>query len=384
MKEQTLCSETIKIMRIDTNKINKMNNLKNMAMAILIIPIITLASCSSKEDTREIIEMDPISVEVLEVNGTTQNSNFSVSGSIKPEKEANISTRMMGFITNVNVEVGDYVKKGKVLVEISSSDLKAKLAQVKANIHQAEVGVQNAKKDFDRMTKLFEQSSATEKELDDITTHYNMSKSGLDAARQMENEVNAQFAYTRIIAPFSGTVNAKYVNTGELANPGMPLLSIAKTEKYQAVGMVPENKISGLKKGQNATVWIKSLKKEIDATIDEIAISSKHTGGQFIVKLNLDKHTNQLYDGMYSTITFDESNISEQSSILIPEESLITQGSLKGVYTVGPENNAILRWLRLGKKSGDKYEVLSGLEGGERLVISSESRLYNGVPLTIQ
>ena len=361
-----------------------MTNLKSLLLAILIIPILTLASCSSKEDAREVIEMDPISVKTLKVDGTQEANSFSVSGNIQPEKEANISTRMMGFITNIHVEAGDYVKKGKVLVEISSSDLKAKIAQVKANIHQAEVGVQNAKKDFDRITKLFEQSSVTQKELDDITTHYNMSKAGLEAARQMENEVSAQFAYTRIIAPFSGTINAKYVNAGEMANPGMPLLSLVKTDKFQAVAMVPENQIPYLKKGQKAKIWIKSLKAEIGGTIDEIAMSSKHTGGQFIVKLNLDKHTNKLYAGMFSTITFDSDKKGGEQSIFIPAESLIAQGSLKGVYTVGSDNKAILRWLRIGRKSGDNYEVLSGLDSGDQLIMSSEARLYNGAPLNIQ
>lgn len=371
-------------MKLNTNKINKMTDLKSMLLAILIIPILTLASCSSKEDAREVIEMDPISVKTLKVDGAQQTSNFSVSGNIQPEKEANISTRMMGFITKMHVEAGDQVRKGKVLVEISSSDLKAKVAQVKANIHQAEVGVQNAKKDFERITKLFEQSSVTQKELDDITTHYNMSKAGLEAARQIENEVNAQFAYTRITAPFSGTITAKYVNAGEMANPGMPLLSLAKTDKFQAIAMVPENQISYLKKGQKANIWIKSMKAEIGGTIDEIALSSKQTGGQFIVKLDLDKHANQLYAGMFTTITFDSNKRDNQQSIVIPAESLITRGSLKGVYTVGVDNKAILRWLRIGKKIGAQYEVLSGLDSGDTLIISSESRLYNGAPLTIQ
>ena len=361
-----------------------MTGLKSILLAILIIPILTLASCSSKEDTREIIEMDPISVKTMKVNGSNQANSFSVSGNIQPEKEANISTRMMGFITNMNVEVGDYVRKGKVMVEISNSDLKAKLAQVKANIHQAEVGVQNAKKDFDRITKLFEQSSVTQKELDDISTHYNMSKAGLEAARQMENEVNAQFAYTRITAPFSGTVNAKYANSGEMASPGMPLLSIAKTDKLQAVAMVPENQISHIKTGQKAKIWVKSLKAEIEGTVDEIAVSSKNTGGQFIVKLNLAKHAHQLYAGMFSTVTFDSEIENDQKSIVIPAESLIIQGSLKGVYTVGTDNKAILRWLRIGKNVGNQYEVLSGLDNGDELIISSASRLYNGAPLTIQ
>ena len=361
-----------------------MITLYNSILAVGLFTVLTLVGCSSHEESNSMVEMDPIAVETLNVSSSTTASGFSVSGNVQPEKEVNISTRMMGYITNVNAEVGNRVSKGKVLVNISNTDLQAKLAQVKANITQAEVGLQNAKKDFDRITTLFSQNSVTQKELDDITTHYNMAKAGVEAAKQMENEVNAQFAYTRITAPFSGTVTAKYANSGDMANPGMPLLTIAKTGQYQVVAMVPENQISNVTTGQNVSVWLKSIEKEITGKVDEIAVSSSNTGGQFIVKINLDKHDEQLYAGMFTTVSFEGNPNSEQETILIPENSLFQNGGLKGVYTVGSDNVAILRWLRIGKKHGDSYEVLSGLSKGDQLIVSSQSRLYNGAPLSIK
>lgn len=369
---------------INTIKNKKMNYFQTLLILAFVLPLLTLSSCSKKEHETTIKKVEPISVEIMEIQSADQTSSISVSGNIQAEEEAKISTRMMGFIQNMNAEVGDYVKKGKVLVNISNSDLQAKLAQVKANIRQAEVGVQNAEKDFKRISKLFDQNSVTQKELDDITTHYNMAKAGLEAAKQMENEVNAQFKYTRITAPFSGTVTNKYANTGEIANPGMPLLTIAKTSNYQAVAMVPENYISQLKKGQNAKVLIKAFDSEINGTVEEVSVSSNNTGGQYIVKIDLDDHKHKLYAGMFSTITFESLENVQQQKILIPENSLITKGELKGIYTVGVNNNAILRWLRIGRKYENKYEVLSGLDIGDKIITSSNSRLYNGSPLIIQ
>ena len=361
-----------------------MNTIQNIFLAFVFFTSLTIVGCSSHSESKEIIKMDPISVETIKLSSTNAAIGYSVSGNIQAEKEANISTRMMGYITEINAEVGDYVAKGKVLVNISSVELQAKLAQVKSNIRQAEVGFENAKKDFDRITKLFEQSSVTQKELDDITTHYNMAKAGVEAAKQMENEVNAQFAYSRITAPFSGTVTAKYANSGDLANPGMPLLTIANTNTYQAVAMVPENQISNLKKGQKATINLKSIDKDIIGTVDEIAVSSSNTGGQFIVKLDLEKHDERLYAGMYATVSFEGAKDDSQETILIPETSIVKNGGLKGVYTVGEDNVAILRWLRLGKQHGNQYEVISGLASGDQLIVSSQSRLYNGAPLIIK
>jgi RND family efflux transporter MFP subunit len=361
--------------------------MKTLHITILVagfFTLMTIIGCSSHEESAPITKMESITVETLNVSSSNTMSSFSVSGNVQPKKEANISTRMMGYITGINAEVGDYITKGKVLVNISNSDLQAKLGQVKANITQAEAGVQNAKKDYDRISTLYEQSSVTQKELDDISTHYNMAKAGLEAAKQMENEVKSQFAYTRITAPFSGTITAKYANSGDLANPGMPLLTIAKTGQYQVVAMVPENQISSIKTGQKATIWLKSIEKEINGIVNEIAVSSSNTGGQFIVKLNLDKHDQKLYAGMFTTVSFEGNQDKQQETILIPENSLVKKGGLKGVYTVGADNVAILRWLRIGRKYGDNYEVLSGLSKGDKLIISSQSRLYNGAPLTIK
>lgn len=366
---------------INNRKTTKMNT---SIFSLLMVAILVFAGCSKDEQSKEIVKMDPISVGVVDLINSKQSNTFSVSGNIQPEKEVKISTRMMGFISGLYGEVGDYVKKGKVLVNINNADLQAKLAQVKANVSKAEIALQNTKKDFDRITKLYEQSSVTQKELDDISAHYNMVKSSLEAAKQMEKEVSSQFEYTRITAPFSGVISSKFVQTGELANPGMPLLTLAKTGNYEAVAMVPENQIAQLKTGQKAEVYIKSTNAKMTGIIDEIGVSSNNTGGQFIVKIKLDKHDQQLYAGMFSTITFQSIKQVEQNTLLIPENGIIEKGGLKGVYTVSSDNNAILRWLRLGRKVGDQYEVLSGLDSGDRLIVSSSSRLYNGAPLTIQ
>ena len=359
-------------------------NTRTLLLTAFMVGAMMITSCSKKEESLPPKDLDPIAVETIKTTISTQTKSFNVSGNIQAEEEINISTRMMGYIQNINAEVGDYVRKGSVLVNINNADLQAKLAQVKASIRQAEVGVENAQKDFNRVTKLHEQNSVSQKELDDITTYYNSAKAGLEAAQQMENEVNAQFAYSRITAPFSGRITNKYANTGEIANPGMPILSIARTSNYQAVAMVPENQISSLSKGQKAKVLLKALDKEVMRTIDEISISSNHAGGQYIVKLNLDKHEHKLYAGMFSTITFEGGAAGQTTQILIPENSLIKQGALKGVYTVGANNKVILRWLRIGRKYGNQYEVLSGLNEDETLVVSSESRLFNGAPVTIQ
>ena len=72
------------------------------------------------------------------------------------------------------------------------------------------------------------------------------------------------------------------------------------------------------------------------------------------------------------------------TTLYVPKEALITQGQLTGVYALGNNNTAILRWLRIGKTYGDQVEVLSGLTKEESYIISAEGKLYNGAKVSVQ
>lgn len=355
----------------------------NKIITLLIIALITL-SCGSKDKHHKITKLDSITVTTSKVNNDANTSSYlNVSGTVQSENTANLSTRMMGYVKRVNAKVGSKVKKGQLLVSISNTDLQAKLAQVNANISKAQVGVQAAKKDFDRFTALFAQESVSQKEMDDMTTHYEMAKSGLEAVQQMKNEVNAQFSYTNIRAPFSGVVTGKFVQVGDMANPGVPLISLESPNKFEVMSMVPESEISQIKNGTKVSVLIKSINETITGKVSEIGVSAKNTGGQYLVKIKLDKNKVKLFSGMFTTVQFPIKRTVNNDKILIPIKSLVKNGSLKGVYTVSSQNTALLRWLRLGKTYGENIEVLSGLTFNETFITSAKAKLYNGAVLQI-
>ena len=273
------------------------------------------------------------------------------------------------------------------MVSINNSDLLAKKAQVDASILQATAGYNNAKKDYDRFVALFKQQSASQKELDDMTARYEMAKAGLEGARQMRNEVMAQFNYSNITAPFSGVVTNTFVKEGDMANPGMPLISVEGASKLQVTAMVSEGDITSIKKGMPVTVLVKSSNEKLTGKVNEVSVSAKNTGGQYLVKINLDKTDSAVLSGMFVNVQFPVENKSTttlNTMVLVPESALVRQGQLTGIYTVGNENVALLRWLRTGKTFGDKVEVLSGLSADENYIISAEGKLFNGAKVSIQ
>ncbi|MDP3352816.1 MAG: efflux RND transporter periplasmic adaptor subunit, partial [Flavobacteriaceae bacterium] len=324
-----------------------------------------------------------VQVTVNTTTPSTEGSFLAASGTIETDQHADISTRMMGYVTNVHVKVGDNVSKGQLLVSINNTDILAKEAQVKAGIIQAKAGLKNAEKDYNRFKTLFSQNSASQKELDDMTTRYEVAKAQLEAAQQMQNEVSAHLSYSNIKAPFSGTITGKYVNNGDMANPGMPLVSLEAPGKFVATAMIPETEITKIKKGTSVKVTVKSTGDQLTGKVSEVSNSARLTGGQYIVKISLDKSDNQLYSGMFVTTHFPIT-VTENNRVSVPKSVLVKRGELMGIYTVSQANTAILRWVRVGNTMGNDVEILSGLNQGETYIVSAESNLYNGVKIAIK
>ena len=357
--------------------------MKNIFKILTLVTLTIVTSCG-KDKAKVIDNRTAVTVKV----GTPSSevgAFITASGKVEATQNANLSTRNMGYVNKVHVNVGDKVFKGQLLLSVNSADISAQKAQVGASIAEATAAFKNAEKDYNRFKALFESNSASQKEMDDMTANYEMAKARLEAANQMRNQVNAQLSYSNITAPFSGVITGKYINAGDMANPGMPLISIENPGKFQVIAMVPESEITSIENGASVEVLIKSTNQILNGTVTEVSTSTKNTGGQYLVKVVLDETDVNLLSGMFASVQFPSEKTSEENSpILIPTSAIIERGELRGVYVVSQSNTALLRWLRLGKQFGDQTEVLSGLSADDKFVLSSESKIVNGSKLNVQ
>ena len=356
---------------------------KNLYLIAITIVILMTISCGDTETKAEVDNTPAVPVSVQTVSANTNNPVVIASGKVQAVNSAQLSTRMMGFVANVPVNVGDKVSQGQLLVAINNADLQAKQAQVNASITEANAAFTNAQKDYERFKNLFVENSASQKELDDMTAQFNMAKARLEGAQQMKNEINAQFAYSNITAPFNGVITSKNVKKGDMANPGQPLVSLESPGNFEVIAMVPETEISAIKNNTKVTVSIKSMNETLTGMVTEVSPSAQQTGGQYLVKIILDKTEVNVRSGMFATVVFPiERKNATTNVVLIPKAALVTKGQLSGVYTVSQSNTAVLRWLRLGKTMGDQVEVLSGLRVDETYIVNANAKLYNGVKIS--
>ncbi|HOX82036.1 MAG TPA: efflux RND transporter periplasmic adaptor subunit, partial [Chryseolinea sp.] len=228
-----------------------------LTATLLLTSGVLFISCSGNNHEGELKKEKPVHVTVA--SATTQSDNtIQASGQIESKETAIISTRMMGFITNIKVKAGDKVEKGQLLVTINNADILAKRAQAVAMVSEAEAALKDAQKDYERFVQLYEQNSASQKEFENATLRFNSIQAKTEAAKQMQREAEAMLTYANLTAPFSGVITQKNIDAGSMANPGVPILIMEQTGNYQVIASISESDIANVKEGNKVLVTIKS------------------------------------------------------------------------------------------------------------------------------
>jgi RND family efflux transporter MFP subunit len=349
---------------------------------LLLAGIALLGACAGKENSStEKVTAVPVTV----ASPSHQSSDHVIaSGQIASKETAIISTRVMGFVTGFKVKVGDAVKKGQLLATISNADILAKRAQAQAMLTEAEAALKDAKKDYERFEELYKQKSASTKEFENATLHYNSIKAKAEAAQQMKNEADAMLTYTNLTAPFSGVVTQRNVDEGSMANPGMPILMVEQSGLYEVRASVSEADIARVKSGSTADLEIPSIGKKLAGKITEVSSSSQYSGGQYLIRISIPTDPS-LLSGMYVHVSIPVAEKKETGNrLLVPATALVNKDQLTGIYTISQSQTALLHWVKTGRQLDGQVEILSGLSADEKFILQSEGKLYNGVPVTVK
>jgi RND family efflux transporter MFP subunit len=356
-----------------------------MSFTMLLTAPIFFTSCSKDSHNQQVTKDNSVPVTVA-VAGKQSGERIHASGHIESKETAVISTRVMGIITGIKVKVGDAVNQGQLLATISNDDIRAKKAQAEAMVADAEAALIDAQKDRERFAELYKQQSASSKEFENATLHYNSLKSKTEAARQMQKEVEAMLSYTNLKAPFSGIVTEKNMDAGSMANPGMPILVVEQTGTYQVKASVSESDIAQVKAEAEAEIVIKSTGKIIKGKVSEVSPSSKFSGGQYVIVITIpEAEPNGLFAGMSVNVAIASATrfTAFEDIVTVPISAIVHKDQLTGIYTINDNQTASLRWVKLGKAYGDQVEILSGLSSQEKFILESQGKLYNGAPVVV-
>lgn len=300
----------------------------------------------------------------------------SYSGSVEGARRVALSTRVMGRVVHLDVDEGDDVSEGDVLLRIDDGQLAAQRRQAEAGLREASANLENARTNFARFDTLLARGSATQREFDDAKT---MLESAEARVRSLESSIagiDDALEYTVIRSPVSGVVAVRSVEQGAMAAPGAALLVVETLDALKVITTVPENDVNRLSAGQEVLIHVDAAGVSLPGVIDEINRTASGPGRRYTMRVTFDGETAGVRPGMFARVS--ASSAGPGAAVTVPEQALIHRGQLTGLYALTSDDRVILRWVRPGRSSDGRVEILSGLAPGERYVIPEGERLEDG------
>ncbi|PKN19556.1 MAG: efflux RND transporter periplasmic adaptor subunit [Deltaproteobacteria bacterium HGW-Deltaproteobacteria-3] len=327
--------------------------------------LLTAAGCKDPGHNGASQPLPVAQVRVITVAGQAAQRQKEVAGAVESLQRATIGAKISGPIEEMPVELGSAVKKGALLARISAGEIAARLSQAETQFGQAQ-------RNLDREKRLLAQDASTRETVKSLEDAYRMAEAGLREARAMRD-------YTLITAPFAGIISQKMANAGDLATPGMPLLVLENTGQLQVVAAVPEGAALKIKKGDALAVTVPAAEFSQTGTVSEIGPSADTASRTALVKIRV-HGGDSLRPGQYARVALPGGD--GVNTLLVPETALFRFGQMERIFVIH-NNTAQLRLVRSGEHREGQAEILTGLNGGEQVVIQGGERLVDGQPVTI-
>ena len=319
---------------------------------------------------------------------------FMVSGTVQPENTAQIAPRIMGTVESIPVIEGSVVRAGQLLARIDAAQAQEALQQAQAGARAAQQQMNVAQSaqslaasTLQRYELLRTRKSVSAQEYDEVRQHLQVAQAQFEAAQANAAQANAAVAqaqttvaYADVRAPFAGVITRRFVDPGAMAAPGAPLFTLESTGPLHLEVNVDESDLAWLRVGALVPVRIDGATKTAQGRVVRIYPAADAASRSFTVKISLPQ-LSMLRSGLYGSAEFSRGS---KDGILIPESAILHEGNLTGLYVIGADGIAQLRYVTLGQAMGDKIAVLAGLSPGETIVVASQGRGLDGKRVEVQ
>ena len=376
---------------------------------LIIILLFFSSSCSkgdrNAQEQKSIGNVQSVTVEVAKPLAVED--FFAVAGIVKARRSTVLSSKVTGTVTAVAVNAGDRVRKGQTLVQIDNRELRAELASANAALDEVAWAAKAADSaliaakgqrelaatTYQRYEGLFARESVTRQEFDEINTKYKVADAEMARAEENRRAVEAKknqaearieqaqtlLDQTTIKSPYDGVVTDKPVELGMLASPGTPLITVEEGGSYRLDAHVGESEIRFVQQGKSLSVNIDAIPVQLTGTVVEIVPAADPQSRTFTVKVQLPADP-ALRSGLYGKARFPAGR---REVIALPTHAILPRGELQGVFIVGNDDVVRFRLVKTGKTYGDRFEILAGINPGERVATHGAERLNEGEKVQI-
>jgi RND family efflux transporter MFP subunit len=376
------------------------------ALGLMAACLITATACGHSGGSSSSVSADALPrAAVVQVRRAPLSNTLSIAGEFLPYQEVELHAKVAGYIKNINVDIGDHVRRGQVLAVLEIPELTAQLQSASAGVRHSQDEISRAQNEVSRVeadhaalhaaaARLKQASEArpgliAEQELDDATAkdrsaeaQVEAAKSALAASRQQlevsqadREHYSALSEYSRITAPFDGVVTWRYADTGSLIQAGTSNVSSEPVVKLSQVSVlrlripVPESLAGSVRDGEPADIRVKATDKHFSGKIIRSTDSLDRSTRTMQVEVDVPNGDYKLTPGMYADVSLRVQN--DPNALTLPLQAINRGADKTTVLLVNSQNHVEQREIHTGIEGSDRIQILSGLNEGDRVIVGN-------------
>jgi RND family efflux transporter MFP subunit len=383
------------------------------ACGLIAACLLTANGCGHSSGVSATVSADaPLRAAVVQVRRTPLSNTLSIAGEFLPYQEVELHAKVAGYIKNINVDIGDRVRRGQVVAVLEIPELTAQLQSASAGVRHSQEEISRAQNEVSRAeadhaalhaaaARLKQASEArpgliAEQELDDATAkdrsaeaQVDAVKSALAASRQQlevsqadREHYSALSEYSRITAPFDGVVTWRYADTGSLIQAGTSNISSQPVVKLSQVNVlrlriaVPESLAASVRDGEPADIRVKATDQRLTGKVVRSTASLDRSTRTMQVEVDVPNKDYELTPGMYADVSLRIQN--DPNALTVPLQAINRGAGKTTVLLVNLQNRVEEREIRTGIEGSDRIQILSGLSEGDRVIVGNLEAYRSG------
>ncbi len=324
---------------------------------------------------KELMALDPefadqqdksVLVKTEEVKNQYFEHKIQVQGEVASRKNINMSAETMGRVTQINVEPGDIVQRGQILIRLDAATMQNSIQELKTSLDLATTI-------YEKQKNLWDQEIGTE-------VQYLEAKNRKESLERQLATLQSQLAMSTIRAPFAGRVNSVDIRTGEIAQPGVPIVSVVSNEEMYLKADVSEDYISDFAEGDSVEVYLPSLQKSFSSNISAISYVINPANRTFQIDVKLNDNRDKVKPNQF--VRMDLVDYKNKDAILVDSE-IIQQDNLGDFVFTVEENDSVTVakkvQIKRGKTYNGKTEILEGLVPGTEVISVGQREAVDGI-----
>ncbi len=334
---------------------------KNSMIILASLSLILLASCGQKKKETVTAEK-PIAVTVAPAVAQDIAISRTYTGTLEGFKQAKIYSSIPEAVVDLPVTEGRQVQAGQAVILLEKDGPSSRYKQ-------AEAMYLDAKDNYEKMGELFKQGAISEQTYNSLKTNFEVAKANYTAARQQ----------VELTTPISGILTDLSVNIGQYAPLGVPLATVAQTDRMRLTIYIDGRSASFIKNGQQARVKVEGRSPDTlgyVGTVTEVAKSADPDTRQFRVEIQIENKEGMLSPGMYARATIVTSRL--ENVLTVPKEAVFMIEGISKIYTLAADNRVKEKSITVGESSAEFSQVTSGLQAGENVVVLGRNQVEDG------